>query len=175
MLGRAPIVDFDGTLTRLDVPWDELRSALAVARIDDLWARGDAGVWEIVGEAEVRAARSAEPLEPVYDELVGVDAFAVLTSNSAEAVRTFVRRFDDLAKRLVIVVGREALGGPKSDFATFASGFVTCVSETIPARADGDVVYAGDMAYELDFARRLGARPIRVDPESGELDDVVRS
>ena len=27
MLGRAPIVDFDGTLARLDVDWDALAAA----------------------------------------------------------------------------------------------------------------------------------------------------
>ena len=41
MLGRAPIVDFDGTLARLDVDWDGLRRSLGLGSLDDLWRRVD--------------------------------------------------------------------------------------------------------------------------------------
>ena len=44
----------------------------------------------------------------------------------------------------------------------FARGFERCVEATAVERGSGDVVYVGDMQYELDFAGRLGAIAIDV-------------
>ena len=77
MLGRAPIVDFDGTLARLDVDWDGLRRRLGLGSLNDLWeTRGsrrdgwmdDAG-WRAVTAAEIDAARDAEPVAPMVAAL----------------------------------------------------------------------------------------------------------
>jgi phosphoglycolate phosphatase-like HAD superfamily hydrolase len=174
MLGPAPVVDFDGTVARLHVRWSELRGQLAVERIDDLWDRQDADVWRLVTEAEVRAAATAEPVSSVLDELSQSRAFAVLTSNSADAVWRFVSRFDTLAERLITVVGREQLNGPKSVFATFAAGYATCVAATAPTRSGDRVVYLGDMDYELEYAQALGAAPIKV-ARDGTMRLTIRS
>lgn len=168
-LGRAPIVDFDGTLARLDVDWQELRRGLGVDRIDDLWSapggRDPAGrAWAEVTCAECAAAELAPAVEPMLEALTGpsVAAFAVLTSNSTAAVEAFCARYPQLALRLVLVVGRESLGGPKTDFGRFRAGLARCRTALSLLHGAGQAVYAGDQPYELEFARRLGARPIDV-------------
>jgi phosphoglycolate phosphatase-like HAD superfamily hydrolase len=157
MLGPAPIVDFDGTLTRLPVAWVRLRDRLQVDRISQLWGADNAGAWAIVREAEIEAARHATPLEPVRAELEDSSSFAVLSANSDDAVACFLGRFPDLESRVVAIVGRETLSGPKRHYEVFRRGFDTCVTTTAPARADGRVIYAGDADWELEYARRLGA------------------
>jgi hypothetical protein len=57
--------------------------------------------------------------------------------------------------------------GPKNNFGVFARGFTVCVEATAAARTDSSVVYVGDMAYELAFARRLGARTIDIEELRG--------
>jgi phosphoglycolate phosphatase-like HAD superfamily hydrolase len=165
ILGPAPIVDFDGTLACLPVAWDELRAQLGVDRIARLWQFANADAWRIVRDAEVEAARRAAPLEPVRAGLEEATTFAVLTSNSEDAVAHFLRRFAALESRLAVVVGRETLAGPKHDYEVFRRGFTRCADATAQARAGGTTVYAGDAAWELDFARQLGARAVNV----GEL------
>jgi hypothetical protein len=157
ILGPAPVIDFDGTLARLSVPWGDLRDSLDVDRIDDLWERHDAGAWGVVRTAEVDAATRAQPVPATVDALGGVVAFAVLTSNSEAAVTRFLARYPRLAARVGIVVGRERLGGPKTTFDVFARGLASCRLETAGARGDGPLVYLGDRDFELKFAARLGA------------------
>jgi hypothetical protein len=162
-LGLVPIVDFDGTVADLPVDWPGLRRRLGVGRIEDLWAKGPDGVagpWEEVTEAERNAAVLVRPLERMRAALAAVGGFAVLTSNSAAVVQEFCDRDPGLAAGLVTVVGREALKGPKTDFACFRAGFETCREATADLRGDDPVVYVGDQAYELDFARELGAKTI---------------
>jgi phosphoglycolate phosphatase-like HAD superfamily hydrolase len=160
MLGPAPIVDFDGTLTSLPVAWDELRTQLGVSRVGELWKPHNTGAWALVREFELDAARRAAPFEPVRAGLEASTVFAVLTANSEDAVKRFVERFADLASRVAIVVGRETLAGPKHDYDVFRRGFAQCVAATESARSNGRVVYAGDADWELDFARKLGAEAI---------------
>ncbi len=62
-----------------------------------------------------------------------------------------------------IVVGRRGLGGPKTTFDVFASGYRHCVDALGPRRDGTPITYVGDMAYELEFARRLGAHTVAVD------------
>jgi phosphoglycolate phosphatase-like HAD superfamily hydrolase len=163
MLGPAPVVDFDGTVARLEVPWPKLRRAVGVDdSIDELWARTDQRAWKTVRDAEVAAASLAEPVMEVVSSLEDARSVAILTSNSEEAVRAFLDRFERLARRVVVVVGRETLGGSKKDFDVFTRGFARCVDETADARGDDPIVYVGDAAYEVEFARRLGARAVSV-------------
>jgi phosphoglycolate phosphatase-like HAD superfamily hydrolase len=163
MLGPAPVVDFDGTLARLEVPWPELRRAVGVdASIDELWSRADQRAWEAVREAEVAAATLAEPVMDVLLPLEDAQAVAILTSNSEQAVRAFLDRFARLDRRVAVVVGRETLGGNKKDFDVFSRGLARCVDATTAARGDEPIVYVGDAAYEIEFARRLGARAVSV-------------
>lgn len=164
-LGPAPVVDFDGTLASLPVDWPALRERLEVTRIDDLWRRDDpAGrtAWSAVTRVEVAAAAHAHPVEVMVQLLGRADGFAVLTSNSSRAVERFLQDRTDLAGKVVAIVGREALGGPKSDPSRFSDGFSRCAEATAPLRGRGEVVYVGDQAYELDLARRLGARAVDV-------------
>ena len=164
MLGPAPVVDFDGTLARLELPWAKLRRAVGVSEtIDELWSRPGPGAWDTVTDAEVAAARLAEPVMAVVSPLEAAESVAVLTSNSEHAVRAFLDRFDRLARVVSLVVGRETLAGPKKDFDVFARGFARCVAATADARGGGEVVYVGDAEYELGFARDLGARALSVE------------
>jgi phosphoglycolate phosphatase-like HAD superfamily hydrolase len=162
MLGRAPVVDFDGTVARLEVAWGQLRQTAGVRRIDELWSRDEPDVWDGVTRAEAEAAAAAAPVEAVVRHLETAHAVAVLTSNAERSVAAFLERFPDLGRRVVTVVGRETLAGPKSDFEVFERGYRRCVEATAEARGDGAVIYVGDMDYELDFARRLGATAISV-------------
>jgi phosphoglycolate phosphatase-like HAD superfamily hydrolase len=160
ILGPAPIIDFDGTLARLHVAWDDLRERLDVERIGQLWESANPDAWIMVRDAEVEAAARARPFEPVRAGLERSVVFAVLTSNSEDAVARFLARFGSLESRAAVVVGRETLAGPKRDYEVFSRGFTKCVRATAAARADEHVVYVGDTDWELDFARRLGALAI---------------
>lgn len=157
LLGPAPILDFDGTIAHLDIDWAELRRLLGVTRIADLW-NGDTGeAWATVTAAETAAAVMAPAAEPVVAALEESVEFAVLTNNSEAAVFAFLERFPRVAARAVVVVGRETLGGPKTDYDVFSRGFWACVAATGAARGSMPVCYVGDQDYELDYARRLGA------------------
>jgi phosphoglycolate phosphatase-like HAD superfamily hydrolase len=155
MLGRAPILDFDGTLVNLDVDWGGLRDTLAVERIDDLWDQPETG-WSVVANAEMRAASKAPGVAVVLDRLSKVRCFAVLTSNTSDAVHCFVNRFPILKEKLAFVVGRDELGGPKTEFAFFKLGVQACLRATEQLRGRDSAVYVGDAPYELEFASRLG-------------------
>jgi phosphoglycolate phosphatase-like HAD superfamily hydrolase len=159
MLGLAPVLDFDGTLADLEVDWVELRRSLKVDRIDDLWYRS--GGWDTVTAAEIEAATVASPVIPV-ELLSTVSCFSVVTSNAASAVHRFVDRFPVLKQRLSIVVGREELGGPKTEFKRFELGVQRCLEATDQQRTESPSTYVGDSDYELDFARRLGMRAVDV-------------
>jgi phosphoglycolate phosphatase-like HAD superfamily hydrolase len=160
ILGPAPVVDFDGTLACLNVPWDDLRTRLEVDRISQLWDGEDHDAWSIVRDAEIEAADHAKPFEPVRAGLERASTFAVLTSNSEDAVAHFLAKFTSLESSVAVIVGRETLAGPKHDYDVFERGFTRCVTATATARGDQDVVYVGDTDWELDFARRLGAQSI---------------
>ena len=160
ILGPAPIVDFDGTLARLDVAWDDLRERLDVDGIGKLWQGENLHAWSMIRDAEIEAATQATPLEPVHAALERSSAFAVLTSNSEDAVAAFLGRFGSLEVRASVIVGRETLAGPKNDYEGFGRGFARCVAATAKTRAAGEVVYVGDAEWELDFARRLGAHAV---------------
>lgn len=166
ILGPAPIIDFDGTLARLDVPWDDLRTEAGVTHIRDLWNRVPEA-WTPVSRAEERSARVADVVPAMQKALGHTSSFAILSNNSEAAVWQFLERFTDLVSRVRLVVGRETLAGPKNDFDVFARGFTACVEATAGARGRSPVVYVGDLSYELAFARRLGGRPIHVDALRG--------
>jgi phosphoglycolate phosphatase-like HAD superfamily hydrolase len=163
ILGPAPITDFDGTLARLDVPWDGLRAQLGVTRIADLWHDHALERWTQVSHAEERAAQIADAVPEMQSALAHTKSFAVLSSNSESAVWRFLERFADLGSRVRAVVGRETLDGPKDDFEVFARGFTMCAEATATARSESSIIYVGDMPYELAFARRLGARTVHID------------
>ncbi|MGD0370261.1 MAG: hypothetical protein ABSC16_00980 [Candidatus Dormibacteria bacterium] len=161
MLGRAPILDFDGTLTRLPVDWDGLRSRLGVRTLRDLEGR-DPDAWRQVTQAEVDAAHSAVANEAAVDALHLCSGFAVLTDNSETAVTAFLERNPALGCRCLAVVGRETLGRSKREPEAFARGFDLCLKATAPLRSGELPVYIGDRDWELEAARRLGALAIGV-------------
>jgi phosphoglycolate phosphatase-like HAD superfamily hydrolase len=160
-LGEAVVSDFDGTLADLEIPWPSLRAELSVARIEELWKDPDMERWHTVARAEIEAARTASPRSSVIDALGSTPAIAVLTSNDEAAVETFLDRWPALRSRVRLVVGRRALGGPKTDFEVFAAGFARCL-RAVSAHDASAVAYVGDQEYELDFARRLGASTVGV-------------
>ena len=69
-----------------------------------------------VTRAEVDAAKAAPPVPFVMEALDSVPVLAVLTNNDESAVETFLDRWPELRARVRAVVGRRALGGPKTDF-----------------------------------------------------------
>jgi phosphoglycolate phosphatase-like HAD superfamily hydrolase len=155
-LGAAVVSDFDGTLANLEISWPALRERLSVARIEDLWKDPDMQRWDTITYAEVEAARTASPVASVLEALGTVPDIAVLTSNDETAVETFLGRWPELGSRVRVVVGRRTLGGPKTDFEIFSTGYQRCV-HAIAAHDPMSVAYVGDQEYELDYARRLGA------------------
>ncbi len=161
MFGPAPILDFDGTIANLPVDWKGLREMLSIASIEDLWSRGRDD-WGVVAEAELMAASHAVLVAPVATILATVRSFAVLTSNDARAVYVFVDRFPALKERLSIVIGREELAGPKTDFAYFELGMLQCLEATRSHRSGDQAVYVGDSPYELTFALRMGLKVLDV-------------
>jgi len=161
MLGPAPILDFDGTITRLRVDWQGLRERFEVVSIEELWL-GDPAKWDVVTAAEIEAALQAPEIEAVMSLLVSVEKFAVLTSNSNLSVRAFFTRYPSLQKRLAMVCGREELAGPKTDYYRFRAGMERCLAATSVARAGGIAVFVGDAPYELVFAEKMGLRAIDV-------------
>jgi hypothetical protein len=170
-LGHAPVLDFDGTIVRLPVDWSHLRRRLGVLRINDLWTLGRPDAFSLVTDMEVEAADVGEPVDVVMHELAWATSFAVLTNNSALAVRKFFSRFPDFERRLVCVIGRDELGGPKTEIEYFTPGLRQCLDATKTARADGPAIYVGDSAYELVFARRAGMTAFDVaDLSSGRAD-----
>jgi phosphoglycolate phosphatase-like HAD superfamily hydrolase len=171
MLGRAPIVDFDGTLARLGVDWAGLRARLGLTSLDELWTAepgagggGDlnSAGWRAVTAAEVAAALRARPVEPMVAALARCEAFAVLTGNSQAAVDAFLDRRPELGSLCRAVAGRETLRGSKRDPATFSRGFQLCADATEQVRGGDPLVYVGDLAWELAAARQLGALAIDV-------------
>ena len=164
MLGPAPVVDFDQTLARLELPWPKLRRAVGVTEsIDELWSRPDSGGWDIVTEAEVAAASLAEPVMEVLLPLEDALAVAILTSNSrscgprvpgpvraARSSRQRGRRARDPRRAEARLRRRSRVGSR------------CCVDASSAARGDEPVVYVGDADYELEFARRLGVHAVAV-------------
>ena len=94
--------------------------------------------------------------------LEGVPAIAILTSNDEDAVEAFLDRWPDLRARVRTVVGRRALGGPKTSFEVFSLGYATCLRAVVPPDGAMSVTYVGDMDYELAYARQLGATAVDV-------------
>jgi phosphoglycolate phosphatase-like HAD superfamily hydrolase len=160
-LGSAVITDFDGTLAKLVISWAQLREELAVQRIEELWNDADTGRWAVVTRAEVKAAHVAQPVPRVLEALAAVADIAVLSNNDESAVEAFLERWPAVQERVRTVVGRSTLGGPKTDFANFSAGYERCVAAITPG-VPTDITYVGDMSYELDFARRLGAQALDV-------------
>jgi hypothetical protein len=159
MLGLTPILDFDGTITELPVDWSSLRRQLGIHQIVDLWER-DISSWTSVTEAEVAAAMISEPIRPIFDELSKIQRFAVVSSNSTICVRTFFDRFPAVGRRVGLIIGRDELGGPKTDFHRFARAVRQCAAALEYRGARGALTYVGNEAYELEFARRLGLRAV---------------
>jgi phosphoglycolate phosphatase-like HAD superfamily hydrolase len=154
------ITDFDGTVCRLDVDWAEVRRMAGVARIGELWPRGDPASWGVVTAAEVAAATVAPPVPAVVEMLSASTGFAVISNNSADAIAAFLSRHPLLAARCRMVLGREELQGPKENEERFAAAYARCLA-ALGVEA-GDVEYLGDQDYELALASRCGARVRRV-------------
>lgn len=151
--GRALVADFDGTLLTLAVDWSGLRRSLGVQRIAELWSRGDRA-FDPVDLAEVEGARTGTDRAAALAFVRKFSSFAVLTDNTEAAVRVFLERHPQLARRCLLVAGRETLAGSKQDVAVFERGARMCL-EALRSPVAG-CAYLGDQQIELSFARSLG-------------------
>jgi phosphoglycolate phosphatase-like HAD superfamily hydrolase len=157
--GRVLITDFDGTLVKLAVDWPALRARLGVQSIGDAVTRGDPQLLHTIAAAEREGAIAGQPVEPALAFVRGFDRCAVLSDNSEIAIHAFLSGYPEIRARCEVVVGRESLGGPKSEREHFVDGLEICRR----ALGGGEhVVYLGDTAYELAFARELGLETIDV-------------
>ena len=163
ILGRAPIVDFDGTLARLDVPWDDVRQALGSGESANCGTTTHQA--NGLSSARRRRQRLAQPTSYLrWSELWRKPPRLPCSVPTARPrCGGFSIALTICESRADRVVGRETLAGPKTDFDVFARGFSACIEATAAVRDGAVVVYVGDMSYELAFARRLGARSIHVE------------
>lgn len=156
MLGPAPILDFDGTLARLEIDWSELRAQLGVQTVNELWSTNEAD-WTLVTDFEIQASEVAHEIAPTVAALAHSSAFSILTANSERAVSVFMESRPQLAERLAIVVGRETLEGPKLDATCFHRGYQRCLVATASVRGSDRPIYLGDDPRELALASNEGA------------------
>lgn len=154
------IFDFDGTLTRLDIDWNDLRSRLGIGKISELWGSTSDSAWNLVTEAEIIAARSSS----LNQQMAGLlqRRFVVLSNNSEQAIKEFFtyesRRNRFFPERLII--GRETLAGPKENADIFDTAICLALNYLkSPAPA---TTYYGDQAYEIEYAKRLGLSALTV-------------
>ncbi len=159
--GRVLITDFDGTLVRLAVDWDDVRTRAGVRRIGEVWFSAGHEAFEIVAAAEREGALRGEDIAEAIEFAGGFDRFAVLSGNSRSAVEVFFDRNPLLRERCAAVVGRETLPGPKHEFEHFRRAVDVCL-QSLGVGAAAGVSYLGDSAYELDFARSLGLAAVDV-------------
>jgi phosphoglycolate phosphatase-like HAD superfamily hydrolase len=157
--GRVLITDFDGTLVKLAVDWPALRARLGVQRIRDVVTRGDPQLLHTLAAAEREGAIAGQPVEPALAFVRSFDRYAVLSDNSEIAIDAYLSGYPEIRARCDVMVGRESLGGPKSERDHFVDGLEICRR----ALGGGEhVVYLGDTAHELAFARELGLETIDV-------------
>ena len=156
LLGPSTISDFDGTLINLDIDWAQLRNQLGINSLVELWTESP-DRWDLVTRAEVIAAGSSTFVTTVISEFHQVEELAILTDNSIHAVDAALERLPWLKERVASVVGREVLLGSKQDPAIFTKGFELATSSLSLSSNESFPTYVGDSAYELEYARKLGA------------------
>lgn len=165
---RGAVIDFDGTLSFLDIDWEGLRADLGVERLSDLW--GDfAPSWDAVTAAEIASARTSVPNQTLIDYLQQFEFVAVLSNNSERSIRVFLERFQGLESYRVY--GREYLQGPKQNWKVFSRAIHTIVEQTSLRKSS--LIYLGDSDYELEFAQRLGISSLRVHFPDNLADEKV--
>jgi len=161
----AVVYDLDGTLVRLGVDWDTLRSdvrtlfeATSVPHEDaDLWTlidrAGPAGVGDAVektvADREVAGARDSERL-PAADELAGLDVPAAVCSLNCEAACRTALSTHGLAGHVDAVVGRDTVPERKPDPAPLLAALDPL--GVPPERA----VFVGDSESDELAAERAG-------------------
>ncbi|WP_435317041.1 DUF120 domain-containing protein [Haloarchaeobius sp. TZWSO28] len=160
------VFDLDGTLVDLTVEWEQVHARLEalldpyldgaltsysrpevfeLAREHGLYDRLD----DIVTEAEVDGATSAEPLPPLrlletLDCQVGL-----CTANAERAATVALERFD-MRDAVDVIVARDTTAEHKPDPATLQ----TCLDELdVPA---GNALYAGNEAEDENLAVAVG-------------------
>jgi len=164
------ISDFDETILKLDIAWNEWRKKLKVKKISDLWDQPNSQeLWQLLLEAEVQAADRGDFIPHTIDFLEKTQAFAVLTNNGEPAVERALSRIPQLKEKCLIIIGRETLGGPKQERKNFAAGFNKCLDVLPLSKKDSRVYYLGDQDYELEFAQSLKAQPICVNKNGLEF------
>jgi|APSaa5957512535_1039671.scaffolds.fasta_scaffold21897_2 phosphoglycolate phosphatase-like HAD superfamily hydrolase len=163
-INTSAIIDFDETLMPLAVDWEGLRKYLNVSRLGDLWDRSHPLFeWEPVRQHEIEAAETSPFINHTLEVLKSVTSFAVLTNNSEQAVATALARLPEIEKKVSLIVGRETLKGPKQKRSNFDHGFKNALDSL--STIGKSTYYLGDQDYELNFAKDLGAIPIRVLPD----------
>lgn len=158
---RYVISDFDGTITKLEVDWVNLRKSLGVDSIDRLLAYGESPSWSTLTNAELMSVTALWASGDVMNAIENAKAFSVLTNNSEKTVQRFFEIQDSVSVKPATVVGRESINGSKTNFHNFRSGIERCLNTM--ACEDGDEIwYIGDSIYEIEFASKLGLSSYKV-------------
>ena len=162
----SAILDFDGTITDLEVNWEEVRNCLGVSRISDVW-RYDANsrirLLNKITEFELKGVRQELKLPVAL--INSFDSYYIISNNSELAINSFYYGLETnerlKLKRPTMVVAREKLQGPKEDFSIFKKWIETILCNYAD-KPRSKLSYIGDQQYELDYSELLGIQPIHV-------------
>lgn len=163
----ATVYDLDGTLVRLAVEWEQVRSevgdlfAEAGVPVPDggLWGMMDAAPAHGLGDAveatiarhEEAGAAASERL-PAADELARVDGPVGVCSLNAESACRLALETHGLLAAVDAIVGRDSVHGHKPDPAPLLA-----VVDRLGVPA-GETLFVGDSARDRETAKRAGTR-----------------
>jgi phosphoglycolate phosphatase-like HAD superfamily hydrolase len=164
---ESAIFDFDGTLTNLDVDWKEVRRALGISRISDIWSLSKSTLnyaINVISEFETSGLTNVSLVE--RERLESFQQFSVLTNNSERTVEYFFKKLNlDPSQRNIAptkIVGRETLLAPKEDEGTFIRGIEINLT-AMKISPSTSCLYVGDQHYELEFAIKSGLNAVSID------------
>ena len=151
------ILDFDGTFADLKVDWVGLRTELGVESIGEIWTfprEARNGIFEVVENYEILGIPIAPRLD--LDFLKTFDTWSILTNNSENTVRTFLKRIrpQTYFAEPRMIVGRESLVGAKEDFFKFRLGVGKILD--FDKNKFHSTLYVGDQNYERNHSLDLG-------------------
>ena len=160
------IFDFDGTLTNLGVDWTSLKRQLSVNTLSEVWNFPEnefRSAAELISSFEISGL--GKELKFDIQRLRIFDQFSVLTNNSERTVKIFFDRLNASNKCSEInpteIVGRETLLAPKESASSFQRG-IQLILTAMNIPLGSECFYIGDQDYELDFAGKLGLKPLSI-------------